>query len=154
MPTTDFEEFNGVFYFTNPTDEEFVHLWNNKEYTFPPQSTVPLVIMGEPLENVQEIRKRFAYDLAVKRFYASKEYVKLSKQGNGIPPTFDEKLLEPMIEECLKPLPLKKATMKEGKKSKDSDYKSTKALSEKDNPAYIFREENENPPVLGEMANK
>lgn len=149
-----FEEFSGTFYFTNPTDVERKYLWNNKEYAFPAKSTVPLVIMGEPLENIQEIRKRFAYRMAEERFYESKEYEKMSKQGNGIPPTFDPKILEPMIEECLRPLPIGKAHIKEVEKDDDRNYKSTKALSESDNPAYVFREENANPPQLGVMADK
>lgn len=147
------EEFGGVFYFTNPTKQERKYLWNNKEYVFPPESTVPLVIMGEPLENIQEIRKRFAFRMAEERFYESKEYAKMAKQGNGIPPTFDPKILEPMIEECLKPLPIAKAKVKEAKKD-NQRYKSSKAIGENDNPAYVFREENQRPPVLGVMPEK
>lgn len=146
------DEFEGVFYFTNPTDEEFVALWNNKEYHFPPQSTVPLIIRNEPLENIQEIRKRFAYANAEKRWYQSKEYEKMSKMGNGLPPVRDDKVLEPMIQECLKPLVRARAEVKEGKKDDDRRYKSTKALSDKDNPSAIFAEENKNPPVLGQMS--
>lgn len=153
MPNTMQEEFTGVFYFTNPTKEERKYLWNNKEYTFPPESTVPLVIMGEPLENVQEIRKRFAYRMAEERFYEGKEYKTMSKQGNGMPPTFDPKILEPMIEECLKPLPIKRAEVKQGKKVDDErNYKASKAMGQNDNPAQIFAEENKNPPVLGAMS--
>lgn len=151
---TQFEEFAGTFYFTNPTDKERKYLWNNKEYTFPAQSTVPLVIMGEPLENIQEIRKRFAYRMAEERWYESKEYEKMSKMGNGLPPTRDDKVLEPMIEECLKPLPIKRSSVKEGKKDDDRQYKSTKALKGNEDPNLIFREENANPPTLGEMPNK
>lgn len=148
------EEFGGVFYFTNPTDKERKYLWNNKEYIFPPMSTVPLIIMGEPLENIQEIRKRFAYRMAEERFYESKEYLKMSKMGNGLPPTFNPNILEPMIEECLKPLPLSKAKIKEGKKEDERHYKATKAMGKGDNPNMIFAEENKNPPVLGAMADK
>lgn len=148
------EEFTGTFYFTNPTDEDFTALWNNKEYTFPAQSTVPLIILSEPLENIQEIRKRFAYRLAEQRFYASKEYEKMKKMGNGLPPTFNPKILEPMIEECLKPLPIKRAKVKEGKKENDRDYKATKAIGEGDNPNFVFAEENKHPPVLGKMSDK
>lgn len=149
------EEFTGVFYFTNPTDKERSYLWNNKEYKFPPESTVPLVIMGEPLENVQEIRKRFAYRMAEERWFEGKEYKAMSKQGNGMPPTRDDKVLESMIEECLKPLPIKRGEVKEGKKTDDErNYKASKAIGQNDNPAYIFAEENKNPPVLGQMSDK
>lgn len=149
------EEFGGVFYFTNPTNKDRKYLWNNKEYIFPAQSTSPLVIMGEPLENIQEIRKRFAYRMAEERFYEGDEYEKMKKQGNGMPPTFDTKVLEPMIEECLKPLPIKQAAIKQGKKTDDEgNYKSTKAIGQNDNPSYVFSEENKNPPVLGRMSDK
>lgn len=148
------EEFDGVFRFTNPMDREFVHLWNNKEYRFPPLSTVPMIIMGEPLENIQEIRKRFAFDNALERFYESPQYMKMKEMGNGLPPTFDNKILEPMIEECLKPLTVGRAKIKEGKKDDNANYRSTKALTDKDNPNFIFAEENKNPPVLGVMSDK
>lgn len=148
------DEFDGVFRFTNDSDEEFVALWNNKEYKFPPRSTVPLIITNEPLENIQEIRKRFAYRWAEKQFYASETYKTMSKQGNGIPPTFDPKILEPMIERCLKPLPIARAVVKEVKGDNDKNYKSTKALSKNDDPNFLFREESQNAPILGEMADK
>lgn len=152
MQPTTFGEFEGTFYFTNPDTEEFVHLWNNKEYRFPAESTVPLIIMGEPLENIQEIRKRFAYDNAVKRFFKGTEYERLSKMGNGIPPTFNEKLLEPMIEECLKPLQKTRAIVTEGKKDSDRNYKATKALKDSEDPNRLFSEENANVPILGVMS--
>lgn len=154
-----YEEFSGTFYFTNPTDTERKYLWNNKEYLFPPKSTVPLVIMGEPLENIQEIRKRFAYRMAEERFYEGEKpsvgesYDKLKKMGNGLPPTFNPEILEPWIEECLKPLPIKRAAVKEGKKD-TLKYKSTKAIGKDDNPNYIFAEENKNIPTLGVMSDK
>lgn len=145
-----FEEFNGTFYFTNPTNKERKFLWNNKEYSFPAESTVPLIIMGEPLENIQEIRKRFAYRMAEERFYESAEYERLNKMGNGLPPTFDPKILEPMIDECLKPLPIAKVKMKEGKKDDSRNYTS-KAVGKNEDLNQVFREEAANAPVLGEM---
>lgn len=147
------EEFSGVFYFTNPTDKERKYLWNNKEYVFPAESTVPLIIPTESLENIQEIRKRFAYRMAEERFYEGKEYAKMKGMGNGMPPTFDPKILEPMIQECLKPLPVKRAAIKQGKKVDDErNYKSTKAMGQNDNPAALFAEENQNIETLGVMA--
>lgn len=147
------EEFSGVFHFTNPTDKERTYLWNNKEYRFPPQSTVPLIIPSETLENIQEIRKRFAYRMAEERFYESEQYMKMKDQGNGIPPTFDPKILEPMIQECLKPLAMKRAEVKKAKDiDSETNYKSSKAMGEQDNPVMLFAEENKNPPVLGKMA--
>lgn len=146
------EEFSGVFMFTNPTDKERKYLWNNKEYTFPAESTVPLIIPTETLENIQEIRKRFAFRMAEERLFEGEpvkdrngkvvfEYYKAMEMGKGLPPTYDPKILEPMIEECLKPLPLKRAAIQEGKKLDDeSKYKATKA-GFKSSPAEIFKED-------------
>ena len=75
------EDFDGVFRFTNTTDEDFVTLWNNKEYTYPAGKTVPMIISGEPLENIQQIRKYFAKRLAEREFFAGKEF---NKMKNGV----------------------------------------------------------------------
>jgi hypothetical protein len=132
------EEFSGVFMFTNPTDQERKYLWNNKEYTFPPQSTVPLIIPTETLENI--------------RFYEGAEYKRMKEMGNGMPPTFDDKILEPMIEECLKPLPMSRASIKQASKIDDErNYKATKALEEGEDPNMLFAEENKNVQKFGKM---
>lgn len=148
------EEFDGVFRFTNPTKDDFVFFWNNKEYTYPAETCCPMIISNETLENIQEIRKKAAYKLAVREFYKGKEYRRLSKMGNGLPPTFDDKILEPIIESCLKPLPMSKAQVKEGKKDSDRNYKASKAISDKDNPNFVFREESDHAPALGAMPDK
>jgi len=148
------EEFSGVFMFTNPTKTERKYLWNNKEYTFPAESTVPLIIATESLENIQEIRKRFAKAMALERLYEGEkvigrdgktilfDYKKAKEMGNGLPPTYDEKILEPMIEECLKPLPIKRAVVKAGKKLDDErNYKATKAVGENEDLNRVFAEE-------------
>jgi len=133
------KDFDGVFRFTNPTNDDFKALWNNKEYTFPANRTVPLIIPNETLENIQEIRKKFAYKLAVREFYNSKEYGRMSKMGNGLPPTFNEKILEPMIEQCLKALPMARAAVKEGKPSLDEKrLRGSKAVSGKDDLNKAF----------------
>lgn len=149
------EDFSGVFYFTNPTKEERKYLWNNKEYVFPPESTVPLIIPTETLENIQEIRKRFAYRMAEERFYESDTYKKMKDMGNGMPATFDPKVLEPMIQECLKPLEVKRASIKTAKNVDDErNYKATKALDDTEDPAELFKEENRNVQKLGAMADR
>lgn len=154
------EDFSGVYYFTNPTKVERTFLWNNKEYTFAPETRSPLIIVSEPLENIQEIRKRFAYRMATERLYEGEvlpsgyNYNKAKEMGNGMPPTFDEKILEPFIQECLKPLPIKKAEVKAGKKDSDSDYKATKALGSNEDPNRLFSEESANAPVLGAMPDR
>lgn len=153
------DEFAGVYYFTNPTKMDRKYLWNNKEYTFPAESRVPLIIMGEPLENIQEIRKRFAYRMAEERFYegevppTGEDYIKMKEMGRGLPPTFDPRILEPFIEECLKPLPIKRGTIKEGKKTDDeSKYKATKA-GFVSSPAEVFKED-ENRYAVGQMPDR
>lgn len=146
-------EFSGVFMFTNPTKEERKYLWNNKEYIFPPESTVPLIIPTETLENIQEIRKRFAYRMAEERFYESEQYMKMKEMGRGLPPTFDPKILEPMIEECLKPLPINRVKIKEGKNLDDErKYKATKA-GFTSSPAEVFTE-SENREAVGMMPDR
>lgn len=154
-------DFDGVFRFTNWSDVDFVALWNNKEYTFPAKKTVPLIILGESLEGIQEIRKRFAYRLAQREFYNNniklsngKTYLQLSKMGNGIPPTYNEKDLEPYIQKALEPLPEDRATVKEVQRTSNRDFKASKAISEKDNPNFIFREESENTETLGKMPDR
>lgn len=134
-------EFDGVFRFTNATKEDFKVLWNNKEYLFPAGTCCPMIIPGESLENIQEIRKRFAYKLALKQFHESKDYKGMVKMGRDLPPTYDDKILEPWIEQCLNPLPISKVTVKELSKNNDSKFKGSKALSDKDNPNFEFKDE-------------
>ncbi len=133
---------NGVFYFSNNSKEDFVVLWNNKEYTFPSKTCSPMLIPGEPPENVQEIRKKFAYKWAEEHWYKGAEYKRLSKMGGGLPPTRDDKTLEPLIEMCLTPLPIERATVKEGKKTK-LELKGSKAVSGKADLNREFIEEND-----------
>ena len=143
------EGFDGVFRFTNATDEDFTAFWNNKEYLFPKQSTCPMLIPGESIENVQEIRKKFAYKLAVREFYKGKKYQEMSKMGGGIPPTFDEKILQSWIDQCLVPLPKGIVKVTEGKKMKDTDFKASKAITTKDTPNVVFKDDV--PQELGQM---
>lgn len=121
---------DGVFYFTNNSKENFIVLWNNKEYTFPAKSCSPMLIPGEPPENVQEIRKKFAYKWAEREWYSGREYKAMAKMGQGLPPTRDDKVLEPLIEMCLNPLPIEKAKVKEVKKTK-MNIKASKTIDEK-----------------------
>ena len=133
---------NGVFYFSNTDKEDFVVLWNNKEYTFPAKSCSPMIIAGEPPENVQEIRKKFAYKWAEKMWYKGPEYHKMSKMGEGLPPLRDDKTLEPLIEMCLTPLPIEKAKVVEKPKAKPN-LKGSKAVKDKDDLNQVFKEDNE-----------
>ncbi len=126
--------FDGVFRFTNFTDREFITEWNNKEYVFPANSTVPLIIPDESSLNIQNIRKAFAKRLAIREFYSGSEYARLNAMtSNGVPPTFNEKQLEPLIERCLEPLPITSIEVHELPTDSEENYsESVDVLNEKD----------------------
>lgn len=117
------EGFNGTFTFSNPSNEDFVGVWNKKEYLFPAGTTVPLIMVDHSPIEIQHIRKKFAKDLAEREFYKSKGY-KVMKDQEGRPgqrnfnsihqaATYTLKDLEPFIQECLKPLPVSKLLQKQ-----------------------------------------
>lgn len=152
------EDFDGVFKFTNATDEDFTTLWNNKEYTYPAGKTVPMVIANEPLENIQQIRKYFAKRLAEREYLKSKGFSKIAngiKNSTGlsgataIQSSYDERDLQPWIDECLKPLEL--GTQKVKSRPAEELEVAGKALGggNKENPYpavdlnETFKEENE-----------
>jgi hypothetical protein len=118
------ENFDGTFWFTNPTDEEFVGIWGKKEYHFAPQTTSKM-IMPEytPLE-VQHIRKKFAKDLAEREFYKSdkyREFLKVERNPDGTPrangiqmaATYTLGDLTPFIQKCLEPLEISQVAITE-----------------------------------------
>ncbi len=107
------EGFNGTFYFTNFTNEEFKATWNKKEYTFPKESTVPLIILDATPAEVQNIRKKFAKELAEREFFKSKKYADLDAMNprqtqstfrTAVGYSMDE--LNVFIKRCLEPLPV------------------------------------------------
>jgi len=130
-------DFDGVFRFSNPSDEDFIGIWGNKEYLFPAGTTVPLIITEHTPVEIQNIRKKFAKDLAEREFYKSKSYRDLQgqegKSGNrnfnsihqaGAYTLSD---LEPYIQKCLKPLPASELLTKPANKVKpveDSIHKN------------------------------
>ena len=77
------QDFDGVFRFTNATADDFTVLWNNVNYTFKAGTCSPMIIKGESPENTQEIRKKFAYKLAVREFFKSEEYIGFILSGNN-----------------------------------------------------------------------
>jgi hypothetical protein len=126
--TTLPEDFTGVFYFTNWTDEEFTGAWGGKKYVYPAQATSPMIIPEHSPLEVQYIRKKFAKDLAEKAFYNSTSYNKLMTQErnpdgsprlNGLHSagTYSIDQLAPFIQRCLEPLPISKALVTEDKKA-------------------------------------
>lgn len=113
-------DFDGVFRFTNYTDSEFKASWNKKEYTFPPMSTVPMIILDATPQEIQYIRKKFAKELAEKVFYEGESIKKLDAMNtNGTQNSFRTAVtytprdLEPLIQRCLESLPIAKATVVE-----------------------------------------
>lgn len=116
-------DFDGVFRFTNWSDTEFVGVWGKKEYHYPANSTSPMVIPEHSPIEIQNIRKKFAKDLAEREFFKGRTYEMLrSPEGtlgnrtmSGIHTagayTMDD--LKEGIQACLKPLELKKAFISE-----------------------------------------
>lgn len=114
------EDFDGVFRFTNWSDEDFVGVWGGKEYHFPANTTSPMLIPEHSPLEIQHIRKKFAKDLAQREFFKSNSYTKYitqEKTPDGSPRlnsihqagtyTLDE--LTPLIKKCLEPLPIASA---------------------------------------------
>jgi hypothetical protein len=126
------EDFNGVFNFTNPTDEDFIGIWGKKEYRFAKQSTSPMIMPEySPLE-IQHIRKKFAKDLGERAFFNSEKYqtfLNQERNADGSPKLnsmhqggqYSDSELTSFIQQCLIPLPLSKATVTESKIDKIED---------------------------------
>ncbi|TXG77187.1 hypothetical protein E6Q11_03140 [Candidatus Dojkabacteria bacterium] len=130
---------NGVFYFTNATDEDFKPLWNNVEYTFSAKTCKPIIILGESPENVQAIRKKWAYKLAQREFYKSKTYNEMKVMGNGLPPIPSDTLLQPWIDQCLSPLPVSEPISKVLPKQ-DIPLKASVAVDKNENLNEKFKD--------------
>lgn len=142
-------DFDGVFRFTNPSKDEFIGKWGGKEYLFPAESTVPIVINEHSPLEIQHIRKKFARDLAEREWYKSKGYKTLSNQeGKPGMRTFNSIFqaatytitdLEPYIQACLKPLkvgamlsrPAEKTNLEDKLKRNDDGSLMTEALDQK-----------------------
>ncbi len=74
--------------------------------------------------------------------------------GGGLPPTFDEKILEPMIDKCLEPLPMSKARVKKIEVDEEKKFKGSKAVGQNDSLNEVFKKESESPKTLGKMPDK
>lgn len=130
-----------IFYFTNSSDEDFTTQWNKVEYTFPAMRTVRLYIKGESPEGVQSIRKMFAYRFAQREFFKSSEFKRLDgMRSNGMVTTYNEKLLQPFIDTCLKPLAKEKLKITEVNDNVDGNFKATKAIGENTNLSEAFKD--------------
>lgn len=113
------ENFNGVFYFTNWSDEDFAGKWGGKEYWYPAGKTSPMIIPEHSPIEIQNIRKKFAKDLAEREFFRTKSYEGLRSQ-EGTPnnrtmsgihqaATYSIETLTPFIQRALEPLPIESA---------------------------------------------
>lgn len=152
---------DGVFYFTNPGlvkskttegDEtlDWTGFWNNKEYTFKANTTVPLVIANEPPENIQEIRKRFARKYGQDWFHQSKRYKELSKKGGYTPAGYNEDTeFGHIIQQCLKPLPKSQIIVKELPRENEEIFRGSKAIKSGQDLNMAFKDYEV--PELGRM---
>lgn len=126
------QDFDGTFRFTNFSDEAFLAKWGGVEYTFPPKSQTPMVIATATPNEVQNIRKKFAKELAEREFYKSKELKKLEQMNPqhtigsiGAAITYNPMDLEPYIQRCLEPLPEARATTKAAKAVDEKEFLRT-----------------------------
>jgi hypothetical protein len=115
--TTLPENFDGNFYFTNWSDEEFTGMWGGKAYTYEPNKTSKMVIIdATPLE-VQSIRKKFAKEFAEREYFKSPQAKKLeagekTKEGDARFNSFKQAGIYTLsdlgsyIQRCLDPLPM------------------------------------------------
>lgn len=124
------KDFDGVFYFSNWTDEDFVGKWNSKEYHFKAHSRSPIIINEESPLQIQWIRKKFAKDLAEREFFKSQKYEAFRKvEGERIDGVVVPKLnsihqagqysindLAPYIQRCLEPLEIQRASVTESER--------------------------------------
>ncbi len=113
------EDFDGVFKFTNYSEDEFIGKWGGKEYHYPATKTSPMIIPEHSPLEIQNIRKKFAKDLAEREFFKSKGYETLRGQ-EGTPGnrsmnsihqagTYSLDQLTPFIQKAL--MPLEKGTV-------------------------------------------
>lgn len=124
--------FTGTFYFSNPSDEDFIGVWNSKEYLFKAGSMTPMIMPDHSPLEIQHIRKKFAKDLAEREFYKSKGYDKFKNQeqnSDGTPRlnsihqagTYSITELTPYIQKCLEELPTAELLAKPMRKDRLED---------------------------------
>lgn len=117
-------DFDGIFRFTNWTNKEFKAKWDSIEYTFPANSTIPLIIPNATPIEIQSIRKKFAKELAIEIFYQSEKFKKMDDPSQGKnPPLYVDNDLAPYIQRCLEPLPIARAKLKSLPKDNEDNYR-------------------------------
>lgn len=125
------EDFDGNFYFTNPSDEDFVGKWDGKEYHYPAKTSSRMVMLNQTPLEIQQIRKKFAKDLAEREFFKSDKYEfarkreglkddmgMITPRGQGMSHAGQYTMtdLTPYIQQCLIALPVGKAIVTEAPK--------------------------------------
>lgn len=134
-------DFDGVFRFTNFTTEDFVAKWDNIEYTFPAKKMTPMVIPNASPEQVQNIRKKFARELAIREFYNSPKFKALNKHTpGGTPALYNDSDLAPFSQRCLEPLPIGSAKSRILPKQNEQDFLSKNKVGK---PVTRILDENE-----------
>lgn len=122
------DDFDGIFRFTNWTNKEFVAKWDSKEYTFPANRTIPLIIQTATPVEIQSIRKKFAKELAIEVFYKSDKFKAMDNPSQGKrPPLYTDEDLAQYIQKCLEPLPIAKAKVKALDKDSEDNYKKDRS---------------------------
>lgn len=117
-------DFDGVFRFTNFSDEEFKARWDGLEYTYPALKTTPMIIPGATPEQVQHIRKKFARELAIREFYKTDKFKGMNDVPmGGTPALYTDSDLTPFVQKCLEPLPLAQAAIKKIQKDSAENYR-------------------------------
>lgn len=135
-------DFDGDFYFTNPrgtviagnqTEEKvFIAKWGGKEYHFSPMTRAKMIIRGATPEEVNQIRKKFAKDLATEMFFETqraKQMEGIERQANGEPVmrsihqanVYSDSDLKPYIQACLDPLPVGRVEVVDAVKERVED---------------------------------
>lgn len=101
------EDFDGVFRLSNPSEEDFIGVWNKVQYKFPAGKRTPVIIPNESLEAVQHITKKFARELAEREFHKSARFKQMENQtppGSGlVPAPYSEIELKEYADKCLLP---------------------------------------------------
>lgn len=106
------EDFDGVFRFTNWSNEDFTARWDKVEYKFAANKSSPMIMPFTPAE-IQNIRKKFARELAEREFYKTPKFAELNKHiPGGQPAIYTDSDLTPFIQRCLEPLPIVRAAAK------------------------------------------
>ncbi len=117
------KDFDGTFKFTNYTDSDFTARWNSIEYTFPALKSVPIVIPNATPLEVQNIRKKFAKELAIREWYKTPKFQGMNNVPmGGTPALYTDSDIAPFVQRCLEPLPLGHTTSKAVEKNEDSKF--------------------------------